>query len=100
MALNLTGWLMAMAVVGSTSWWTASVSIGWWIKNLTAPPAWQAEDLMAKLRNEARDGRLNLPKGRKLAFSFKREAAEKYLEKQISTQAKNLNRNFINSNYI
>lgn len=48
-----------------------------------------AEKLMAKLRTEAREGRLNLPKGRKLAFSFK-EAAEKYLEKQISTQAKNL----------
>ncbi len=48
-----------------------------------------AEELMAKLRSEARDGRLNLPKGRKLAFSFK-EAAEKYLEKQISTRAKNL----------
>lgn len=48
-----------------------------------------AEELMAKLRTEAREGRLNLPKGRKLAFSFK-EAAEKYLEKQISTQAKNL----------
>jgi integrase len=48
-----------------------------------------AEDLIAKLRTEARDDRLNLPKGRKLTFSFK-EAAEKYLEKQISTRAKNL----------
>ena len=48
-----------------------------------------AEELIAKLRTEARDGRLNLPKGRKLALSFK-EAAEKYLENEISTQAKNL----------
>lgn len=49
----------------------------------------QAEEMLAKLRVEAREGRLNLPKGRKLATSFK-EAAEKYLEKQISIQAKNL----------
>lgn len=40
----------------------------------------QAEDLVAKLRTDARHGRLNLPKGRKTAFSFK-EAAEKYLKK-------------------
>jgi hypothetical protein len=30
----------------------------------------QAEELIAKLRTDARHGRLNLPKGRKLAFSF------------------------------
>ena len=48
-----------------------------------------AEKMMAKLRNEAQEARLNLPKGRKPTLRFK-EAAEKYLEKQISTQAKNL----------
>ena len=48
-----------------------------------------AEKLMAKFRNEAQEARLNLPKGRKRTFRFK-EAAEQYLEIQISTQAKNL----------
>ncbi len=48
-----------------------------------------AEKILAKFRNEAHEARLNLPKGRKLTFRFK-EAAEQYLEKQISTQAKNL----------
>lgn len=49
----------------------------------------QAEDLIAKLRTDARHGRLNLPKGRKIILSFK-EAAEKYLERQIAEGAKNL----------
>lgn len=49
----------------------------------------QAEELLATLRTEARAGRLNLPKGRKMIVCFK-EAAEQYLEKQISTHAKNL----------
>lgn len=40
----------------------------------------QVEDVIAKLRTEAREGRLNLPKGRKVALGF-REAAEKYLER-------------------
>ncbi len=48
-----------------------------------------AEKMMTKLRNEAQEDRLNLPKGRKPTLRFK-EAAEQYLEKQISTQAKNL----------
>src|SRR5436309_1579909 len=48
----------------------------------------QAEDLIEKLRTDARNGRLNLPKCRKVFFSFK-EAAEKYLEKQIAEGAKN-----------
>jgi integrase len=39
----------------------------------------QAEDFIQKVRTEARQGRLNLPKGRKLTLGFK-EAAEKYLE--------------------
>src|SRR3990167_6267069 len=37
----------------------------------------QAEDLIAKLRTDARHGRLNLPKGRKLRFTFA-EVAKKY----------------------
>lgn len=40
----------------------------------------QAEELIAKFRTDARHGRLNLPKGRKLQFSFA-EAATKYLKK-------------------
>ena len=48
----------------------------------------QAEELIAKLRTDARHGRLNLPKGRKTVFSFK-EAAEKYLAKQLAENAKN-----------
>lgn len=40
----------------------------------------QAEELIAKLRTDARHGRLNLPKGRKLQFTFA-EAAKKYLAK-------------------
>ncbi len=49
----------------------------------------QAEELIAKIRTDARSGRLNLPKGRKVILSFK-EAAGKYLEKQIAEGAKNL----------
>jgi len=40
----------------------------------------QAEELIAKLRTDARYGRLNLPKGRKTILGFNR-AAEKYLQK-------------------
>lgn len=49
----------------------------------------QTEDLIAKLRTDARNGRLNLPKGRKVILSFT-EAANKYLEKQVAEAAKNL----------
>jgi integrase len=49
----------------------------------------QVEELIAKLRTDARHGRLNLPKGRKTIFNFK-EASEKYLEKQTKEGAKNL----------
>lgn len=38
----------------------------------------QAEEFIAKVKQDAKAGRLNLPKGRKLTFSFK-ETAEKYL---------------------
>lgn len=49
----------------------------------------QAEELISKLRTEARQGRLNLPKGRKLALNFK-EAAEKYLKKLEQEGGKDL----------
>lgn len=40
----------------------------------------QAEELIEKFRTDARHGRLNLPKGRKLQFTFA-EASKKYLKK-------------------
>ncbi len=51
----------------------------------------EAEELIAKLRTEARQGRLHLSKGRKLVLSF-REAAEKYLQKQREEGGKNYHR--------
>lgn len=49
----------------------------------------QAEQLTEKLRTDARYMRLNLPKGRKNILSF-REAAENYLKKQQTENAKNM----------
>lgn len=49
----------------------------------------QAEDAIAKLRTDSREGRLNLPKGRKTAFSFQ-EAAEKYLKKLAEEGGKDM----------
>ncbi len=49
----------------------------------------QVENIIAKFRTEAREGRLNLPKGRKVALGF-REAAEKYLEKLEKEGGKDL----------
>src|SRR6266576_4497064 len=40
----------------------------------------QAEEFIAKIRNDAKHDRLALPRGRKVALSF-RECAKKYLEK-------------------
>lgn len=40
----------------------------------------QAEEFISKARNDAKEDRLSLPKGRKVALSF-REAARKYLER-------------------
>ena len=40
----------------------------------------QAEDFIEKVRTDAREGRLNLPKGRKLTLGF-RKAADEYLIK-------------------
>jgi hypothetical protein len=49
----------------------------------------QCENAIEKLRTEAREGRLNLPKGRKVALGFE-EAATKYLEKSKEEGGKNL----------
>jgi integrase len=49
----------------------------------------QAEELIAKFRTDARHGRLNLPKGRKLQFTFA-EAAKKYLVKLEEENGKDL----------
>lgn len=49
----------------------------------------QAEEFIEKAKQDAKTGRLNLPKGRKIVLSFK-EAAETYLEKQVAEGAKNL----------
>ncbi|MDR2364694.1 MAG: site-specific integrase [Zoogloeaceae bacterium] len=49
----------------------------------------QAEEFIAKVRNDAKHDRLALPKGRKIALSF-REAAEKYLERLKESGGKDL----------
>lgn len=49
----------------------------------------QAERLIEKLRTKARDGRLDLPKGRKLHRSF-RQAGDEYLTRLEATGGKNL----------
>jgi integrase len=49
----------------------------------------QAEQLIQQLRTEAREGRLNLPKGRKLHRTFS-EAAEKYIERMEASGGKDL----------
>lgn len=47
------------------------------------------EDFISKVRNDAKHDRLSLPKGRKVALSF-REAAEKYLERLAEEGGKDL----------
>ena len=49
----------------------------------------QAEDFIAKARGDAKEGRLDLPRGRKLRLSFA-AAADLYLKKQREVGAKNL----------
>lgn len=49
----------------------------------------QCEQFIEQARTEARQGRLNLPKGRKVTLSF-RQAAEKYLEKLTEEGGKDL----------
>lgn len=49
----------------------------------------QAEELVAKFRTDARHGRLNLPKGRKLHFNFA-EASKAYLKKLEEEGGKDL----------
>ena len=50
----------------------------------------QAEDFIQKARTEAREGRLNLPKGRKLTLGF-RKAADEYLIKLAQESGKDIN---------
>src|SRR5579871_4140232 len=47
------------------------------------------EEAIEKYKNEARMGRLSLPKGRKLPLSFK-EGATQYLERLVVENGKNL----------
>jgi hypothetical protein len=49
----------------------------------------QAEGFIEKVRRDAREGRLNLPKGRKIALGF-REAATKYLQRLQEGDGKDL----------
>jgi integrase len=49
----------------------------------------QAEEFIAKVRNDAKHDRLSLPKGRKVALSFQ-EAAAKYLERLRESGGKDL----------
>jgi hypothetical protein len=49
----------------------------------------QAEEFIERVRTEAREGRLSLPKGRKTHFGFT-EAAHKYLVRLSETNGKNL----------
>jgi integrase len=49
----------------------------------------QAEDFIQKLRTDAREGRLNLPKGRKLTIGF-RKAADGYLIKLAQEGGKDI----------
>jgi integrase len=49
----------------------------------------QAEEFIDKVRQDAKTGRLNLPKGRKIAFGFN-EAADKYLPKLALEGGKDL----------
>jgi hypothetical protein len=49
----------------------------------------QAEEFIEKVRRDAREGRLSLPKGRKVALSF-RDAATKYLQRLQEEGGKDL----------
>ena len=49
----------------------------------------QAEEFIAKVRNDAKHDRLSLPRGRKVALSF-REAAAKYLDRLKESGGKDL----------
>jgi hypothetical protein len=49
----------------------------------------QAEDFIEKARTDARTGRLNLPRGRKMVLDFA-QAAEQYLVRQQEAGAPNL----------
>ena len=47
----------------------------------------QAEDFIERARTDVRQGRLNLPKGRKLTLTFS-EAAQRYTDRLAETGGK------------
>jgi len=49
----------------------------------------QAEEFIEKVKQDAKTGRLNLPKGRKITFGFA-EAADKYMSKLAQEDGKDL----------
>lgn len=49
----------------------------------------QVEEILQKLKTEARENRLNLPKGRKLHMRFE-EVADKYLERMENTDCRSI----------
>lgn len=49
----------------------------------------QAEEFIEKVRRDAREGRLSLPKGRKVALSFQ-DATAKYLERLLEEGGKDI----------
>jgi hypothetical protein len=51
----------------------------------------QAETFIEQARTDARSGRLNLPKGRKMALAFK-EASQSYIERLRAGAGKNIDR--------
>ncbi|MDX2165254.1 MAG: site-specific integrase [Gammaproteobacteria bacterium] len=51
----------------------------------------EAEQLISKLREDARQNRFNLPKGRKIILGF-RQAAEKYIQKLRESDGKDIDR--------
>ena len=51
----------------------------------------QVEDFIEQAKTDARNGRLNLPKGRKIALRFS-EAADTYIERLRSSSGSNINR--------
>lgn len=57
----------------------------------------QAEEFIAKVRNDARHERLALPKGRKVALTFK-DASEKYLARLKETGAKDVKKKAVRLN--
>ena len=71
---------MAMGVILLMLWLTANVFIGSLARKARGVTREQAEHFIEQARTDARQNRLNLPKGRKVPLNFK-EAATEYLVK-------------------